>query len=82
MAYAAEVHQEYVEYEVVLDHVPSTTRLTIRVSQTKVDGTPQTEANRDLIFQAFLDKLVTLPNTSLVSCTKKGTFKSTVTPTP
>ena len=80
MPYGPEVHSGFISYEAVVQHNPSTIRLNIMVNMSRADGTVPPEATRDQVFQAFLNKLNELANTTLVSSTKYGNFTAMVTP--
>lgn len=80
MPYGPEVHTGSMDYEVILEHTPSANRLMISVDPFRVDGTTPTEAARDQLFQAFLNKLNEIPNTAIISAMKKGNFSAPVTP--
>lgn len=80
MTYGQETHTGHLSYETLLEHVPSTIRLGIYVTMEKADGSIPSEATRDQIFQAFLNKISTIANTTVVSATKRGKFSTPVTP--
>lgn len=80
MAYGPETHTGYLTYEILLEHVPTAVRLGIYVNPHKADGSVPSEASRDQIVQTFLNKLSELPNTTVVSATKKGEFNASITP--
>jgi hypothetical protein len=79
MPYGPETHTGYVSYEAVVEHTPSANRLLITVDPFRVDGTTPSEATRDQIFQAFLNKLAEIPNSTVISAVKKGNFSAAVT---
>jgi hypothetical protein len=80
MPYGTEAHTGFLRYEVVLNHTPSGNSLNITVEPFRTDGTTPTEAARDQMFQAFLNKLNELANVTIVSAAKKGDFSTPVTP--
>lgn len=80
MPFGPETHTGFIAYEAVVEHTASTIRLDIRVAMRRADGTTPSEATRDQIFQAFLNKLAEIPNTTLISSIKYGSFSATVTP--
>ena len=80
MPYGSETHDEYLTYNLVLQHIPTTVELNISVFMTRPDNTVPSEATRDQIFQAFLNKLNELANTDIISANKKGNFLVPITP--
>jgi hypothetical protein len=79
MAYGTETHGNRHWYEVTVNHTPTNTNIMFEVSMSKADGTTPPEANRDAMFQAILDKLVSLNNITVISSTKNGYYIAPVT---
>lgn len=80
MPFGPETHTGFIAYETLLEHIPSGIRLDIRVSMRRADLTVPPEATRDTVFQAFLNKLAEIPNTTVLSSSKYGYFTASVTP--
>ena len=80
MAYGAETHADFTYYEVTLDHAGTSIRAFIRVNMTTIAGDVAAEALRDQVFQAFLTRVTGMPQATLVSATKNGSFVASVTP--
>ena len=81
MALGAEAHGDAVNYVAVIKHIPTNNNLSIRVTPHRDDEASIPEATKDALYQAFLDKLVTLNNITLISSVKQGEFSTPVSPT-
>jgi len=65
------------QWELAATHTPTGVTIVCSVSPTGL----ATEAQRDAVFQAFLDKLVTLNNVTIDYARKTTLYQSNVTPT-
>lgn len=81
MSVGNESHGASISYVTVINHNPSGNKLSITVVPYRDDEAALTEATKDALFQAFLDKLATLSNVTIVSSSKRGEFTAPVTVT-
>lgn len=81
MAYGSETHAGFVHYDVVVDHAGTGVRASIRLDMTMTaTGAPASEALADQVFQAFLTRVSGMPQATLSSAVKTGSFTAPVTP--
>lgn len=80
MAFATEVHGDSVNYMAILEHTPTARRLSITAVPYKESGS-MTEAQKDALFQAFLDKVAQITDVTVISATKRGEFSANITVT-
>lgn len=79
MAFGAETKNSHIVYQVTLEHTPTSVRVDFELDLYKTNGDTPSEAQRDSLFQAFLNHLATLPNTTIVAATKNGKYSAPVT---
>lgn len=77
MPYGQEVDIGGQRYEMVFTHVPTDVVVEIKLSE----GTGGTEAQKDAVFQALLDKVATLSGVTINSAVKQSTYHAPITPT-
>lgn len=80
MAYGSEVHVGYVDYDLILQHIPTGIQWFVQVGGSMPDGTTIPDEIRDAVFQEFITKLNQLPDASVLSANKRGTYTAVVTP--
>lgn len=68
-----------VSYDVTINYTPSNIDINMVIGITNPSGAVLAEATSDTIFQALLNKIVLLPNTTLTSAVKTGNFSTPVT---
>jgi len=68
-----------VSYELAFTHTPTNVFVKCVIDET---DTGATEGQKDAVFQAFLDKVKTLPNVTINYAQKHSRGVATVAPTP
>lgn len=82
MAYGTEAHDNgYITYTANITHTVTTIKATVSVViMPDQNNVYPTETKRDSLFQAFLTQIAAMPNVTVNSATKNGTFSTPVTP--
>lgn len=82
MGYGTESHDAgFVTYTAIITHSTTGIQASVAVNIFPDEtGKYPTEAKRDTLFQAFLTQIAAMPNVTVNSAVKRGTFNTPVTP--
>lgn len=80
MAYTPPTDTGSDEYVMVIKHNASNLMLEIKMIGVD-EGTPPTRAVKDNVFQATVDKLTSIPGTTLMTARRAISYASSITPT-